>query len=62
MARPQAADFTAEEMTGWYLPHDLLGVDGEHVIPETSTFAQSLAFMAATVGLPSHDTIEAAPN
>jgi predicted kinase len=57
--RPQVADFTAEEMTAWYQPHDLLGVEGEHVIPEASTFAQSLAFIATTVGLPSYDSIEA---
>lgn len=26
----------------WYLPLDLLGVDGERVIPESSTFEQSV--------------------
>lgn len=36
--RPQAAEFTAEDMRGWYLTHDVLGTEGEHVIGEQSSF------------------------
>ncbi len=27
--RPQATEFSGEDMHGWYLPHDVLGVEGE---------------------------------
>ncbi|ANY09540.1 kinase [Pseudonocardia sp. HH130630-07] len=30
--RPQAGEFTADDVRGWYRPHDLLGVEGEQVI------------------------------
>lgn len=32
--RPQSADFTSEEMRGWYRPDDRLGILGEHVLPQ----------------------------
>lgn len=35
--RSQAVQFTAEEMRGWYVPHDVLGFPGEHVIGPQST-------------------------
>jgi len=50
--RPQAAEFTPAEMRGWYVHRDLLGLDDEHVVPESSTFAATVAFIAATAGLP----------
>ena len=41
--RPLSREVTAEEMRSWYTPRDLLGLPGETVIPETSTFAESVA-------------------
>lgn len=62
--RPQAAEFGAEEMRLWYLPRDLLGIEGERVIPETSTFEESVALIAATaLGVPpDHAAQEFAPS
>jgi hypothetical protein len=37
--RPQATEFGAEDMRGWYRANDLLGVPGERVVPQTSTLA-----------------------
>ncbi|WP_211896990.1 kinase [Saccharopolyspora erythraea] len=34
--RPQAAEFGPGDMRGWYRPRDLLGVAGEHLIPQES--------------------------
>ena len=39
--RPKAADFSADDMRGWYRPRDLLAGIREHVIPETSTLQQT---------------------
>ncbi|MDT5028940.1 MAG: hypothetical protein QOE61_5366, partial [Micromonosporaceae bacterium] len=50
--RPQASQFTGDDMRGWYLPRDLLGVDGEHVVEETSSFDDSVAFIARIAGFP----------
>ncbi|MHA6806307.1 AAA family ATPase [Salinifilum ghardaiensis] len=36
-ARPQAAEFGAEDMAGWYCPRDLLGWPEERLIPETTS-------------------------
>lgn len=49
--RPQAAEFTPEEMAGWYAAHDLLGVPGEQVIGETSPFHGTVEFILTTSGL-----------
>jgi adenylylsulfate kinase-like enzyme len=35
--RPQATEFTVEQMAGWFQPDDRLRVDGEIVVPERST-------------------------
>jgi predicted kinase len=35
--RPQAAEFTADQMRSWYQAEDLLRFTGERVIPEAST-------------------------
>ncbi|KFB04665.1 hypothetical protein ALLO2DRAFT_02595 [Frankia sp. Allo2] len=59
--RPQAAEFTSEDMRGWYLPRDLLGVDGEQVVPEHSTLDQTVAFIGAAAGLVPASPIRAAP-
>ena len=49
--RPQATEFTAEQMRGWYNAKDLLGFDGEQIIPEASTVEETVAYIAATAGL-----------
>jgi predicted kinase len=49
--RPQAVEFTADDMRGWYNVDDLLHFDGEHVIPETSTIEETVAYIASTAGL-----------
>jgi predicted kinase len=49
--RPQASEFTADQMRGWYTERDLLGVDGEHVIGPESAFADTVALIAARSGL-----------
>jgi hypothetical protein len=41
--RPQAAEFGAEDMRGWYRHRDLLGVPGEQLIPATSTLQDTTA-------------------
>jgi predicted kinase len=40
--RPQAAEFGEAEMRKWYVPLDLLGVDGEQVITADSSPAESI--------------------
>jgi predicted kinase len=50
--RPQAGQFTADDMRGWYAPRDLLGCDDEQVIPESSALDETVAGIAATAGLP----------
>jgi hypothetical protein len=42
---------TAAQMFEWYAEHDVLGVDGEHVIPETATMEQAVATILDTSGL-----------
>lgn len=44
--RPQATEFTAEQMRAWYRERDLLGVPGERVIPETAGPVAVLELMA----------------
>ncbi|RLP99584.1 kinase [Micromonospora sp. CV4] len=52
LTRPQAGEFTAEDMSGWYVPHDVLGWPDELVIPETTGLEDAVAFIAAAAGLP----------
>lgn len=49
--RPQAAEFTPEDMASWYVEHDLLGVPGERVIGETSPSDGTVEFILTTSGL-----------
>jgi predicted kinase len=49
--RPQAGDFSPEQMRDWYSAGDLLGGPGEQVIAETSAEPETLALIAATAGL-----------
>jgi predicted kinase len=48
-SRPQT--FTAAQMGEWYVPGDVLGVAGERVVPETSTFAETVGEILGTSGL-----------
>jgi hypothetical protein len=50
--RPQATQFSAEDMRSWYASHDVLDVRSEHVIAETSSIEETIASIAATAGLP----------
>lgn len=50
-ARAEQVNFTPEHMRDWYTPRDLLGVDGEHIIDETSTFEQTVDTILRTSGL-----------
>ncbi|SIN36879.1 kinase [Micromonospora cremea] len=50
--RPQATEFTAEDMSGWYAPHDTLGWPDELVIPETTGVEDAVTVIAAAAGLP----------
>ena len=49
--RPQATQFTPEEMRGWYVPRDLLGFDGEQIIAETSSLEETVAQIADSAGI-----------
>jgi adenylate kinase family enzyme len=50
--RPQASQFTADDMRAWYNPHDVLGFGHEHVLPETTSVDEAIMFIAASAGLP----------
>jgi hypothetical protein len=50
--RPQAAEFTVDDMREWYKHRDLLGIEGERVIPESWTFAESVACVSGLLALP----------
>jgi predicted kinase len=52
LTRPQATEFTAEDMSGWYAAHDVLGWRDELVIPETTVLEDAVVVIAAAVGLP----------
>lgn len=49
--RPQATEFTTEQMGSWYRPRDLLGKVTERIIPESSTLPQTLAQIVAETEL-----------
>lgn len=40
--RPQATEFTVEQMAGWFQAADQLGVHGEIVVPQESTTEQTV--------------------
>lgn len=50
--RPQAAQFTADDMRGWYAHRDILGYDDELILPETTVLDDAATLVAAAVGLP----------
>jgi predicted kinase len=49
--RPQATEFTIDDMRRWYLERDILGLPGEIVVPESSTLEQTIAIIQETSGL-----------
>jgi hypothetical protein len=49
--RPQATEFSADDMRCWYQQADLLGFEGEHVIPESASMKQAIAHVGTTTGL-----------
>jgi hypothetical protein len=50
-ARPQAAEFGAVDMRGWYRSLDLLGGIRERIIPETSTLQETTSVILAEANL-----------
>jgi hypothetical protein len=50
--RPQATEFSPADMRGWYVPRDLLGSPGEHMVPESSALDETVGLIARTAGLP----------
>ncbi|MEU7908609.1 AAA family ATPase [Actinoplanes sp. NPDC049118] len=49
--RSEPIDVTAEQMREWYTARDLLGVDGEQVIAETSDFERTVTTILHASGL-----------
>ncbi|HYK34104.1 MAG TPA: kinase [Streptosporangiaceae bacterium] len=54
--RPQASEFTADDMRSWYRPRDLLTTIQERVIAETSSLRQTVEEILADAKLPSPGT------
>jgi predicted kinase len=50
--RPQAAEFTADDMRDWYLPDDRLGLAGEQVLAPTATLDEAVELIAGAAGFP----------
>lgn len=48
LGRAEPIPVTAEQMREWHIPLDVLGVDGEHVVPQSSTFEQTVATILTT--------------
>ncbi|MFG1992138.1 AAA family ATPase [Actinoplanes sp. NPDC048988] len=49
--RPTPIPVTAGQMRAWYTPMDLLGVPGEQIIPESSSFEETVATVLHDSGL-----------
>lgn len=52
--RPQAAEFGADDMRGWYRPRDLLSGIRECILPETSTLQETTSLILAEAKLLHH--------
>ncbi|MDP9793662.1 putative kinase [Catenuloplanes nepalensis] len=48
---PYRVGFTPEDMRGWYTPRDLLGLAGEHLIPESAGLEDAVTLVLETSGL-----------
>ncbi len=51
LTRPQASEFTQDDMRGWYRPHDLLSSVREQVIPQASSLQQTVELILADTQL-----------
>jgi len=51
--RPQASQFSADDMRGWYRPGDLLGFDGERAIRKAPQWTGATTGLAAMRQRPS---------
>ncbi|MEU4471290.1 kinase [Micromonospora sp. NPDC023888] len=52
LTRPQVSEFSAEQMSGWYAAHDVLGWSDELVLPESTGLEEAVQAIAAAAGLP----------
>ncbi|MET8204260.1 kinase [Micromonospora taraxaci] len=52
LTRPQVSEFGAEQMSGWYAAHDVLGWPDELVLPEITGLNEAVEAIAAAAGLP----------
>jgi predicted kinase len=52
LTRPQAGEFTAEHMSGWYAAHNVLGWPDELVLRETTGLEEAVEAIGAAAGLP----------
>jgi GNAT superfamily N-acetyltransferase/predicted kinase len=59
--RPEATQFSADDMRSWYRPRDLLSAVPEQVVPETSTLAETVDRILAETGLPHSVILRAEP-
>jgi predicted kinase len=59
--RPEAADFGADLLPGWYRPQDLLASVRQCVVPESSTLDETVARILADAALPSGPAIPGRP-
>ncbi|MEV0382711.1 AAA family ATPase [Nonomuraea sp. NPDC050643] len=50
--RPQATEFTPEDMAGWYVQDDWLGLPGEALIPQESSLEETIQRICRDIGLP----------
>jgi hypothetical protein len=48
-SKPSAAEFGAQEMRAWWKPNDVLGIEGETVLPESLSLDDAVAAMLALV-------------
>jgi adenylate kinase family enzyme len=51
LGRPQASEFTHEDMRQWYRPRDLLSAIRERIVPETTSLHATVRLIAAETGL-----------
>ena len=47
--KPNSHEFGEEQMRSWYSPHDTTGFTGEKIIPESSSFENTLSMILADV-------------
>ncbi|MEH1165385.1 kinase [Micromonospora sp. CPCC 205539] len=61
LTRPQASEFSAADMSGWYAAVDVLGWPGELVLPEATSLEDAIEVIAAAAGLPQAERIDDVP-